>query len=77
MAKTSIKNIYNVDIFSAMLAFRKNLKNTFALVVGNCWKHTEILGCAETTAGVDLSRETQQIHECIYELVAPRNRMPI
>lgn len=77
MAEKNIKNIYNADILSAMLAFKKNFKNTSALVIENCRTHKGFLCCAATTAGVDLSRKTQQIRECICELVAPRIRVPI
>lgn len=80
LTETNVRDIYSVDILSAMLAFKKIWKNMNKTVISNCWRHCRILGSPErpdVAPAVNLQVVCEQISEYISELVPDRNRMDI
>lgn len=74
LAESETKNIYQEDILSAMLAFKRIWNDPFCSVIENCWRHTGILSNEERfLLPVDLKAQCAHMFSMVSEFILLQN----
>lgn len=73
-----VKNIYKVDVLTAMRWFKRAWTELPSSIIANCWHHTGLTGGSnDYSVEEEEAQITRQLEEQVAQLVVPRVRMSI
>lgn len=81
-----VRNIYKVDVFTAMRWFKEIWEEVPTSIIASCWKHTNLLATSRNGSSLNIavgdrdSEQSSELQRRVYELmprVSDRNRISV